>query len=223
MGKPVVLIVGSGPRLGEAVARRFGRDGYDVALVARNPDRLAELAARLQADGITAGWARADVADGDALSTAARRFLDRTGRIDVVLHNVSIFRAAAATQLTPEQLVSDLAAGVASLLSITRAVVPAMIAAGSGTVLATGSRSADVANPLASSLGVQKAALRSLVSELAADLAPQGVHCATVTVNGAIAEGTRFDPARIADVFADLVAETSGPREQWRTIVPFDG
>jgi NAD(P)-dependent dehydrogenase (short-subunit alcohol dehydrogenase family) len=69
---------------------------------------------------------------------------------------------------------------------------------------------------------VQKAALRVLTRGFAAELAPSGVHCATVTVTGTL--GTPgFAVGDIAGVYADLVAETSGPPETWRTVVEFTG
>jgi NAD(P)-dependent dehydrogenase (short-subunit alcohol dehydrogenase family) len=97
-----------------------------------------------------------------------------------------------------------------------------MAAQGGGTILATGSGAADHPTPGAPSLAVQKAALRILTRGFAAELAPSGVHCATVTVTGTL--GTPgFAVGDIAGVYADLVAETSGPPETWRTVVEFTG
>lgn len=216
------LVVGAGPRLGAAIARRFGRDGYAVTLIARSPATAEQVGTTLQGEGITAAWAAADVADPAALSAAIARLTEPTGGIDVAVHNVSVWRDASTLELTPEQLFTDLAAGTASLLTIAQAVAPAMTARGGGTILATGSAAADAPSPGAPSLGLQKAALRVLVQAMAAELAPQGIHCATVTINGVLGTGP-FDPARIAEVYAALVAETAGPREAWRTVVPYDG
>lgn len=221
-GDRTALVVGAGPRLGAAIARRFGRDGYAVALIARSPDTAEQVGAMLQGEGISAGWAAADVADSAALSAAIGGLAERSGGIDVAVHNVSVWRDASTLELTPEQLFADLAAGTASLLTIAQAVAPAMTARGGGTILATGSAAADAPSPGASSLGLQKSALRVLVRAMAAELAPQGIHCATVTINGILGAGP-FDPARIAEVYAQLVAETAGPRESWRTVVPYDG
>jgi NAD(P)-dependent dehydrogenase (short-subunit alcohol dehydrogenase family) len=215
-----LLIVGAGPRLGGAIARRFGRDGYDIALLSDDEASVAKLARNLQEEGITTGWAVAEVADAEATRAAIRRFAEHAGGIDVALHNVSVWRDASVLALTPDELFADVAAGAASLLTIAQAVAPGMIAAGGGTILATGSAAADSPSPGAPTLGVQKASLRSLIQAMALELAPQGIHCATITINGVLAEGTAFDPARIADVYAEIVAE---PRESWRTVVPYNG
>jgi NAD(P)-dependent dehydrogenase (short-subunit alcohol dehydrogenase family) len=229
-----VLIVGAGPRLGAAIARRFGRDGYRVGLVARSQPTVDSLVASLTADGIRSDGAAVDVSDPGALHAALTRLAEAGDGVAVAVHNVSAWRDASVLELTPQQLFDDLAAGTASLLTLAQAVVPFMTAAsggspaagaagGGGTIIATGSAAADSPSPGAPSLGVQKAGLRSLIQAMALELTPLGIHCASVTVNGFIAEGTAFDPGRIAEVYADLVAETSGPREAWRTVVPFNG
>jgi short-subunit dehydrogenase len=216
------LIVGAGPRLGAAIARRLGRDGHDVALIARSAQPLEDLGTALQAEGITVGWATADICDTDALTRAVTRFAEHTGGIDVAVHNVSVWRDATAMQLPAQALLEGVGAGAASLLTLAHAVAPGMIDSGHGTILATGSGAADSPSPGAASLGVQKAALRSVVQALALDLAPQGVHCATVTINGLLG-AAGFEPERLAELYGDLVAETDGPPESWRTVVPYPG
>ena len=68
------MIVGAGPNLGVAIARRFGREGFSVGLVSRNQEKLDGLAGELEADGITAAGAAADIRDSDGL--AAAKMLD---------------------------------------------------------------------------------------------------------------------------------------------------
>lgn len=215
-----VLVLGAGPRLGGAIARRFGRDGFDVALIARTSGPVEELATALRAEGINTAWAAADVADEQALGAEIARLAEHAP-ITVAVHNVSVWRDSTALAMRPAELLADVAAGAGSLLTLARAVAPAMISSGGGTILATGSAAADTPSPGAPSLGVQKAALRALVQAMARDLGPQGVHCATVTINGVLGSSEVFDPARIADVYADLVAETAGTRGTWRTVVPY--
>ncbi len=122
-------------------------------------------------------------------------------------------------ELAPEDLAADLAAGVVGLQTALRAVLPGMRERGSGTVLATGSGAADRPSPAVPTLGVQKAGIRALAQVQARALAPDGVHVATVTVRGSVGEGGQIEPDRVAALYADLVAETAGPRENWRTVV----
>lgn len=215
-----LLIVGAGPRLGGAIARRFAADGYDVALLSANQTSVESLGTALQQEGITAGWAVADVRDDAAVRAAVARFATHAGGIDVAVHNVSVWREASVLELTPQELLADVHAGAAGLLTIAQAVVPGMLAAGGGTIIGTGSAAADTPSGGAPTLGVQKAALRAVVRAMALELAPRGIHCATITINGVLGSGPAFDPARIAEVYAEVAAE---PREAWRTVVPYNG
>jgi hypothetical protein len=61
--------------------------------------------------------------------------------------------------------------------------------------------------------------LRALVEVQARALADEGIHVATVVVRGLVGEDQQIHPDRVAEVYAELVAETAGPREQWRTVV----
>ncbi|MFP5369802.1 MAG: SDR family NAD(P)-dependent oxidoreductase, partial [Actinomycetes bacterium] len=179
----------------------------------------AELAAALRADGVQVGWAAADAADAADLSGAVQELLDATGPVDVLLYNVSVGRAAGIPELSPADLAADLAAGAVGLQTAVCAVLPGMRGRGSGTVLVTGGGSADRPMSSMASLGVQKAAVRALAQAQAAALAPEGVHVVTVTIRGLVGKDRRITPQHIADLYAELVTETSGPPENWRSVV----
>lgn len=219
MSQPVIIIVGAGPGVGSAAARRFAADGYEIGLVARSEDRLARLAGELEADGAKVGWIAADMADDASLGAGLSQMIEHTGRVDVLLHNASVYREVAPRDLDAAGLLADLAVGTASLLTMVGAALPALLAQRTGTILATGGGAADNPSPVAASLGVQKAALRMLVQLLAADLASDGIHVATVTVHGFIKDDSPFAPERIADLYAELVAETSARPDRWRSVV----
>jgi NADP-dependent 3-hydroxy acid dehydrogenase YdfG len=141
------------------------------------------------------------------------------GPVDVLLYNVSVGREVAVPDLRPEDLLADLAAGAVGLQTAVRAVLPGMRERGSGTVLVTGGGSADRPITSMATLGVQKAALRALAQVQAQALAPEGVHVATVTIRGLVGDDRQITPERVADLYAELVAETAGPRENWRNVV----
>ncbi|GAA3153639.1 SDR family NAD(P)-dependent oxidoreductase [Blastococcus jejuensis] len=216
---PHLLIIGAGPGISAATARRFGRAGYAVGLVARREEPLAELGAELRAEGIRTGWAAAEAGDPAALTEAVLRLVGELGPADVVLYNVSVGREVTVAELTPDDLLRDLAAGTVGLQTAVRAVLPGMRERGGGTVLVTGGGSADKPIRSMATLGVQKAALRALAELQAIALADDGVHVATVTVRGFVGEDRQITPQRVAELYADLVAETAGPREGWRTVV----
>lgn len=217
--RPVVCVLGAGPGLGLASARAFAAAGYDVALVARREAVLADLAATVEADGhgVDVGWAAVDVADPGAVAAAVERFVAHTGRLDVLHHNVSVYRAGHVGEVGAAELLADLAVGVGSLLSAVGAALPAL-RAGGGSVLLTGSGAADRPAPGALTLGVQKAAVRTLLLGMAPDLAERGVHAATLTVRGVLSPGTPFDPDLVAARLVELAAQRHEPRAAWTVL-----
>ena len=218
MGEKVLVVVGAGPGVGASVARRFGREGYDVALVARSADRLEQLGQALQREGVTTGWTPVDIGDADALAAAVTRFAGHLGHIDVIHCNPSVFRASDPLHLTADALLEDLRVGAAALLTAVQAARPAMPRGARVTV--TGSMAADRPSPGAASLGVQKAALRNLVLSLDRTLAGDGIRAMSLTVNGTLAPDTPFSPDRVAEA---IFAAATTPDDSWRAEVAFDG
>lgn len=218
MSNPVLVVVGAGPGMGASVARRFGREGFDVALLSRDSDQLEQLGKALQDEGITTGWTPLDVTDEAALGEAVTRFGGHAGHLDALHFNPSAFRHKDPLSLTPDELLEDLRLGVAPLLVALQAARPFMPAG--ARVTATGSMAADHPWHEACSLGVQKAGLRNLVRSIDATLAPDGIRAVSVTVNGTLGRGTRFDPDLVADA---IWAAAHQDEKSWRTEVPYDG
>lgn len=216
-----VVIVGAGPGLGLAVARRFVREGAAVALVARNPERLAGMVDQLRADAGEGGSAAAFVADaGDPaqLRSALASVRSALGDPTVLVHHLSVPVPGSPTTMAYEDFLGGLAGGVGALLVAAQELVPGMRQAGRGTVLVTGSGLAFVGSSINPGPAAQKAAVRSLALSMAKELAPDGLHVATVTVQGVIESGGYYDPDRIAEVYWQLHTEE---RADWRTEVRY--
>ena len=218
MSNPVIVVVGAGPGLGASVARRFGRAGYDVALLSRDQGRLEELGRALQSEGVTTGWTALDITDDAALRQAVARFGDHSGRIDVLHFNPSAFRQKSPLELSPDELLEDVRLGVGALLSAVQAARPFMDRG--ARVTATGSRAADAPWHEAASLGVQKAGLRNLVSSIDTTLKPDGIRAVSVTVNGTLGRGTAFDPDLVADAIHAAACQDEGA---WQVEVAYNG
>ncbi len=218
MSSPVIVVVGAGPGLGASVARRFGREGYDVALLSRSREQLDELGTAMQAEGITTGWTALDVTDEAALREAITRFAGHAGRLDVLHFNPSAFRHKDPLTLTADELLEDVRLGVGALLTAVQAARPFMSAG--ARVTATGSMAADRPWNEAASLGVQKAGLRNLVRSIDTTLKPAGIRAVSVTVNGTLGAGTAFDPDLVADA---IYAAAHQDETTWRVEVPYDG
>lgn len=208
--KPACLIVGAGPGIGQAVALAFAREGYDIALASRQPERLKGLQPALEKAG---AMSRAYAVDAGQESSLRQLFTDvrRTfGDPDVVIYNPAAHSMAKPTALTGEQLLADFRVNVVGAQICAQEAAPAMKTRGRGTILLTGGGFAHEPAANYASLSLGKAALRSLAFSLAQELGAHGIHVATVTVYGFVQSGTYFDPARIAEAFLQLHRQTPG-------------
>lgn len=220
MADDVCVVIGAGEGLGVAVARRFGVAGMPVGLVARSRAGLDGAAGRLAADGVTVAVAPADAGDAGSLTTALDDLAGRLGAPSVLVYNAAVLSAVPARDLDGPALLDSLRVDVAGAATAVRRVLPAMLAAGRGTILLTGGGFALRPSPRLAGLSVGKAAIRAYAHALAADVAPAGVHVATVTVAGTIGgPEQRFAPDRLAEHFWRLHAEQPA---DWRTEVVVD-
>ena len=197
------VVVGYGPGMGAAIARAFAREGMAVAIFARDTARLDAGVAELRAAGAPdAAGIAADATDADSLRRALVDAIERFGTPSVLVYNASLWRPGPTLATHPAEFEQDFRLNVGGALVSTLAVAPAMQARGAGTILFTGGGLALYPSPDAPSLSVGKAGIRALALLLAKELAPAGIKVGTVTILGAVAPGTPFDPDRIAEAFA---------------------
>jgi short-subunit dehydrogenase len=214
-----LLLVGAGPGLGLAVARRFAVGGYRVTLVARSTDGLSSLAGSLADTGAEIGTMEADAGDPQALGARVAELYGRDGAPGVIIYN--------AVMGAPDQLLSSsvahlqaaYAVDVISAIVVAQVASPAMKAAGFGAMIVTGGGFADHPIPALATISLGKAALRSAATMLGADLAADGIRVGTLTIAGQIVAGTPFDPERIAERYWEVV-HTDGP---WQSEFRFTG
>jgi NAD(P)-dependent dehydrogenase (short-subunit alcohol dehydrogenase family) len=218
MTSPVYVVLGAGPGLGLSAARRFARGGYAVTLVGQSVEQMSPLAQALRDEGLDAEPEGVELTDAGDITEVMTRIGRRHGRIDVLHFNPSAFRQVDALHLTTAQLFEDLAVGVAPLLPAVQAAKPFMPAG--ARVLVTGSQAADTPWHEAPSLGMQKAAVRNLVTSLDATLGTDGIRAVAVQVNGVLVKEGPFSPPQVAEA---LFAATVRPDDGWTAQVPYDG
>lgn len=137
---PTIAIVGAGPGLGLSIARTFGANGFDVALIARTRATLDDLAAQLAQDGITAAAFTADVTDRPALTAALTAAADHFDGIDVLEYSPASRNPVPGVDIvppsatTPDNAQAQIDYYLHGALAATHAVLPAMREAGSGTL-----------------------------------------------------------------------------------------
>jgi NAD(P)-dependent dehydrogenase (short-subunit alcohol dehydrogenase family) len=208
------VVLGAGPGIGQAVARRFARAGMPVAVVARTSATVDAVATAIagRAGAATGGVLAltADVSDESALRSALEAAAERFGVPDVVVYNAALVRADAPGELAAAGQVAAWSVNVVGALTAAAQVLPGMATRGSGTFLLTGGMPEPKAQYVSLSLG--KAAIRALAAMLDEQYGPSGVHIATVTVAGPVAPGGAWDPDDVAEHYWRLHQQ---PREVW--------
>ena len=200
-----LLLVGAGPGLGAAVARRFCDGGYRVTLVARSTDGLRDLADSLSDTGAQIDTIAADASDPEALGSRMAQLYSESGAPGLIIYNAVMGAPDQLLNSSVEHLQTAYAVDVIGAIVVTQVSAPAMRAAGSGTIIVTGGGFADHPIPALATVSIGKAALRSAATMLGADLAPDGIRVATLTIAGQIVVGTDFDPEKIAERYWEVV------------------
>ena len=196
------VVIGYGPGMGAAIARAFAAEGMALAILARDAGKLdAGVAALRGAGAPDAAGIAVDATDADALRRAMADVLERFGTPTVLVYNASLWRPGPTLATNAAEFEHDFRLNVGGALVAALAVAPGMKERGAGTILFTGGGLALYPSSEAPSLSVGKAGVRALALLLAQELAPAGVKVGTVTILGAVAPGTPFDPDRIAEAF----------------------
>jgi short-subunit dehydrogenase len=214
-----LLLVGAGPGLGTAVARRFAEGGYRLTLLARSTDSLRDLAGSLADTGAKVSTLAADASDPDDLGARVGELYLGHDAPGVIVYNAVMGAPDRLLSSSVAHLQTAYSVDVIGAIVVAQAAAPAMRAAGFGTILVTGGGFADHPIPALATVSLGKAALRSAATMLGADLEPDGIRVATLTIAGQIAAGTPFDPDRIAERYWEVV-HLDGP---WQAEFRFTG
>ncbi|MEO1402420.1 MAG: SDR family NAD(P)-dependent oxidoreductase [Cyanobacteria bacterium J06635_1] len=235
MTKPICLITGVGAGTGSAIARRFSQGGYQVAMIARDRNRLQKLEREIPN---TQAYA-CDVGDLDALLVTLKNIRSEMGNPSVLIHNAVSATFGSFLDADPKALEQNFRVNTTALLYLARELAPAMIQAGSGAMIVTGNTAALRGIPTYALFAPTKAAQRILSQALARDLGPKGVHVAYVVIDAAIAtpwsrdqpvQGLNTEPLnqhqrRSEDFFCqpvDIAAEIFHVAHQSRSTWSFD-
>lgn len=211
---PVIAIVGAGPGLGLSIARRFGTEGFQVALISRTQEKLDALAAQLAEDGIEAAGFTADVTRPESLQAALTEVAERFGPIDVLEYSPADpgLTGAAAGDATVADIQPQIDYYLYGAVAAVRQVLPAMTERGSGTLLfSTGASSVRPLGGAFGTIGVAAAALRNYAMGLNIDLAASGVHAAHVAIGVYIGSGPGTEPETIAEHYWDAHTKRDQP------------
>ena len=207
------VVVGAGPGLGLSIARRFGREGMRVALIARKQEKLARLVQTLADESIEAHAFVGDVSDEASITAALAKAEAQCGPIEVLEYSPlptmgrdqNLMSALGTTVEMVARQYQRLALGAVASV---RQVLPGMLARKRGALLITTSGSGFYPLEILTPIGMAMAATRQYAYCLSQALAGSGVYVGTVCIAIVIRkDDPRSDPDRIASTYYELYAK----------------
>ncbi|MER6000473.1 SDR family NAD(P)-dependent oxidoreductase [Nonomuraea angiospora] len=210
---PTIAIVGAGPGMGLAIARTFGTQGFDVALISRNRDKLDGIAGKLAAEGIAAAAFPANVLDRAGLTQALKEAAARFGGIDVLEYSpvgqFGITTLTSPSGTEPSDVEFEMNFQLYGAIAATNAVLPAMREAGAGTLLYTTGAGSIWPDPRVANVNAAAAALRNWAMNLHQELVGTGIQAAHVGIDASVGVSVipgveAVQPEQIAPLYWDL-------------------
>lgn len=227
MTRETAVIVGAGPGLGAALARRFANAGMNIALASRKLFRLEPLAQELIALGVRSRTYACDATDEKQVEELFLRVHPDLGVPDLVVYNAGAFVPKGLIETSAEEFERCWRVGCFGGFLVGREAVKPMLARKPrvrGTIIFTGATASLRGAAKFHNLAVGKFGLRALAQSMAREFQPQGIHVAHVVIDGQIAsdrEGYRerergddavLDPAAIAETYYQIYRQ---PRNAW--------
>lgn len=202
-----IAIVGAGRGLGAAVARRFGAEGFDIALISRSQNHLDALAADLTSAGLSARGYAASVRDTAALASALQRASAELGPIEVLQYSPvpqpEFLRPVLDTPVA--DLTAAVEFSVYGPVTAVNHVLPGMRALGRGTVLFVNGGSGARPNPRVAGTSVAFAAEAAYATMVHDILATENIHIGQLIIPGAITAGhPTNDPHVLAETLWNM-------------------
>ena len=185
-GSVLIVGVGASRGVGAAIARRFAREGYPVAIAGRNADKLAATAAELRASGAAA----IEVVGDAAKAEDARRFVaaaQALAPLAVVVHNAGSNMPGPFLKVTEERFESHWREHTLGGFQTAQAAIPVLLEQGGGTLIFTGASGSLRGKANFAPFAAAKAGLRALGQSLAREFGPRNIHVGHVVIDGGIA------------------------------------
>src|SRR5574337_843157 len=182
MTQPVCAVIGIGPGNGAAIARRFARENYRLALLSRSTALSAKLAAELD----NAHAYACDAGNPAAVKNSFDSIRKDMGDVDVLVHNAGSGAWGNVEQVSAADLESAWRVNVLGAFAAAREVIPAMKKRGSGSIIFIGATASRRGAARAAAFAQAKAAQRAFAESMARHLWPSGIHVALVIIDGVV-------------------------------------
>lgn len=170
-----VLITGASQGIGKETAWKFAHNGYNVVLVARQPERLDALAQELRTANHGAIAVPTDVRDSEQVKQLIDRAIAEYGAIDVLVNNAGIYLSAPVESFTLDDWHTAIDTNLWGYIHTIHYALPQMIARGKGTIVNVASIGGKVPIPYLVPYSTSKFAVDGLTRSLRSELSPKGI------------------------------------------------
>jgi len=206
--RKVAVVVGAGPGIGAAVARRFAKEGYTVALFARKKEKLQALKEEIEKETNASGKVlavAADVGDAEQVQRAFDEVRASVGDPEVLIFNAAGFAYGNFLDLQPEKFTEAWKVSALGAFLSSQQVLRPMVANKKGTIIFTGATASLRGSNKFAAFASSKFAVRGLAQSIAREFGPQGVHVAHVIVDGGVGVAT---PEKPSQLLPEAIADT---------------
>lgn len=212
-----VLIVGSGSGLSASLANLFAREGFKVALAARNAEKLAPLCKSTGASAFSC-----DATDGGQVARLFQSVESKMGAPDVVIYNASGRLRGPFISLDADEVENAIRVSAFGGFLVAQQAAKQMVPNGHGAILFTGASASVKGYAHSAPFAMGKFALRGMAQSMARELAPLGIHVAHFIIDGGIRNpgvteapdkpDSLLDPDAIAANYLHVLRQ---PRSAW--------
>ncbi|MFX3618770.1 MAG: SDR family NAD(P)-dependent oxidoreductase [Sporolactobacillus sp.] len=200
-----MVIVGVGQLLGRSLARQFGKHSFQIALVARNENKLSKMKSELEREDIKASYYIADIYDKNQITRAFQEIHKTYGEVDLLEFSPTAghYRPTPVLDLQAEQAEDAFIGNVAAAIRCINEVLPSMLKRKSGALLFTTGLSAIYPNPQMADSSLAKAGLRSYISNLQHELTEKNIFVGHISLGIFLKAGTEGldDPESVAKLW----------------------
>jgi NAD(P)-dependent dehydrogenase (short-subunit alcohol dehydrogenase family) len=229
----VALVTGATSGIGRAVATQLAKQGAEVVVHGRNPDRGTQVVEEIQLAGGRARFVSADLSAPDAIPV----LVEEAGQVDILVNNAGFSWFGESADLDAATLTRLLTSNIGAAFLLGAAVAPQMVTRGSGSIVNLGSMAGIIGLAGGAAYGATKAALISITKAWAAEYSPKGVRVNAVAPGPVHTAGSNAEniealgrttllgrPADASEI-ASVIGFLASPRASYITgaVVPVDG
>lgn len=181
------VIVGVGPGLGASLAKRFAKESYTTALIARSEDKLSGIRQEIESQGGKALSFPADVTNDQELTDVFGRIEEQAGAAEVLIYNAGHFQMQSVLDIDAEGFKRSWEINCMGAFLCAKLALPSMLKNKKGTIILTGATASKRGGAMFARLAVGKFGLRALAESMAREFGPKGIHVAHTIIDGQIA------------------------------------